>query len=154
MKKVPENEKDFQNKHRTEWKDFLWDKFLDRVAKTKTKQEAGDFLNALFSEYEKETIIRRLAALALIRSGKGVREIGRVLWMSTGTIGAIKKNFFLRSKAYKSQRSLKALQQPEPLAEILTNRSWLEALLGDIEVDLWELIKNPPRPPGIGLKRK
>lgn len=106
-------------------------------------------MNSLFSEYEKKVVTKRLAALALIKSGRGVREIGRVLWMSTSTINALKKSLFSGQKIYQSQRSFKTVKKITP-SRILIKKSWLEELMKD--VDLWELLKNPPRPTGMGLK--
>lgn len=127
----------------------MWNKFLEKIAGANTVRETGVIINALFSEYEKSIITKRLAALALIRSGVGVRDISRALWMSTGTIGVLKKNFFGDQKAYKSQRSLKATKKESPKNILFSKKSWMDDLFGNI--DLLELLKNPPRPRGLGV---
>ncbi len=149
MRRNNGDDKDFQGKHRTEWRDFLWSRFLEKLTKTRTIKDASEIMNSLFSEYEKKVVTKRLAALALIKSGRGVREIGRVLWMSTSTINALKKSLFSGQKIYQSQRSFKTVKKITP-SRILIKKSWLEELMKD--VDLWELLKNPPRPTGMGLK--
>lgn len=143
---------DFQNKHRTEWQEFLWDRFLNKIIQAKSKEQARKVLDKFFSAYEKELVAKRLAALALIREGKNYREIGRVLWLSPATISALKKNVLSGSSAYKSQRSHKTIGSVHSGSRVkaLVKKSWLEELFGDI--DLWELIKNPPRPSGTGIR--
>lgn len=146
------SDKDFKSKHRTEWKYFLWQRFLEKLTATKTLKETSRVAGSLFSEYEKDLITKRIAALALIRSGMGIREIGRVLWMGTATINALKKNCFGNLGAYKSQRSFKSRPKSKPV-QLLAQKSWLDDLLDGLNgVDILDLLKNPPRPPGIGLK--
>ena len=152
MAKKKVSDKDFQIKHRTEWKDFLWQRFLEKLTATKTLKETSRVARSLFSEYEKELITKRIAALALIRSGMGVREIGRVLWMGTATINALKKSFFGNLGAYKSQRSCKSCPKSKP-AQLFAQKSWLDDLLDGLSgVDVMDLLKNPPRPMGMGIK--
>lgn len=146
MSKIEE----FQKKHRTEWQGILWDKFLEKIAEAKTKKEIGLILDGFFSDYEKQNVTKRLAAIALIRKGKSYKEIGEILWLSPATISALKKNMIAGSGAYKSQRKFprtKRVYSSVPIHKKL----WLD-LFEDI--DLWKLIKNPPRPAGIGLKQK
>lgn len=144
------NYSDFQKWHRTEWKDFLWNQFLETIAGAKNKKAISETLDVLFSEYEKSIITKRLAALALIRTGVGSREIGRILWMSHPTISALRKTFFGNSRVYKSQRSFKTPKDIKP-AKPMIKKPWLSELFTDI--DIMELLKNPPRPTGTGLKR-
>jgi len=139
---------DFQKKHRTEWQDFLWGRFLDQFSGVKSKGA----VNAIFTNYEKRLIARRLAALALIKKGVGAREIGRQLWLSRNTISALRKNLLGSPKSYRSQRYLKGKRRDDNRLAKFTGYSWLDDLFKDI--DLWELIKNPPRPRGIGLKKR
>ncbi len=133
------SEADFQKLHRTEWQSFLWDRFLEK------SPESADLL---FSKYEKGVVAKRLAALALIRTGVGSREIGRTLWMSQATISALRKSFFSNSGDYKSQRSLKASKRKNSSLKS-PDVSWLDRLFKDI--DIWELLKNPPRPASLGV---
>ena len=141
--------KDFQNKHRTEWKDFLWGALIDKIIGVKSRDQAKQILNSLFSNYEKEIATKRIAALILIQDGRGYKEISEILWLSHATISALKKNFFGKSNNYKSQRSLKMTKQTN-LPKIKIEKSWLNDLFKDI--DIWKLLKNPPRPTGMGLK--
>lgn len=142
--------KEFQNKHRTEWQEFLWERLLESIAKAGTSKGVGQILNELLGEYEKSLITKRLAATALIRSGRGSKEISELLWLSYSTISALKKNL-LTKDTYKSQRKHKTGKQGSPKNKILENprNSYLEDILGNI--DLWELIKNPPRPSSLGV---
>ncbi len=150
MNKTNEKVEDFQSRHRIEWREFLWNRFLEKLARTKTKQETGRIIDVLFSEYEKSIITKRLAAVALMRSGKGPREISRILWMSPATISALKKNFFNSPGIYRSQRFFKKLKKEKALPITVSKKPLFEELLGDI--DIWEIFKNPPRPSGMGLK--
>lgn len=81
----------------------IWSKFLDDIEKVGSKKEIAELLDNLLSPNEKILISKRLAAVALIKSGKSYREIGRVLWVSPGTISAIKKSIYLPVN-YKSNR--------------------------------------------------
>jgi len=138
-----------QNKHRTEWQDFLWGRFLEKFSGIKSKNQQRTAIDMLFSNYEKQLIIKRLAALILLREGRGSKEISDLLWLSWSTISALKKTF-LASGVYKSQRSFKTTKKQNNLSNKLKEHSWLDNLFGD--VDLWEIIKNPPRPRGTGIK--
>ncbi len=145
------NDENFLSKHRTEWHEFLWNNLLEKLTGAKTKSQTGKIINALLSEYEKSIITKRLAALALIRAGVGTREIMRTLWASPATISALKKNFFGNPSVYKSQRSFKTNKKTES-SRILIKKSWLDDFFGDLDFDVWELLKNPPRPTGMGIK--
>ena len=144
-------DEDFQNRHRTEWREFLWNRFLEKLSGIATKKETSKFINSLFSEHEKSTITKRLAVLALIRSGKGPREISRILWMSPATLSALKKNLFNSPNVYRSQRSYKNIKNKITKDSLIkTKSSFLSELFS--EIDIWELIKNPPRPLSTGIK--
>jgi len=103
---------------------------------------------------EKKRIANRVAVLALVRGGKSYRKIGEILWTSPVTVSTIKKNYWDQSGHYKNRLAVpKRKRQKESWTNpelIKSTKSSLEDFLKD--VDLWELIKNPPRPPGIGLK--
>ena len=146
--------KDFQKRHRTEWKEFLWEAFIDKIANAKSRDQAGQVLNVLFSDSGKEKVAKRIAAQVLIRAGKGYKEIGEILWLSHATISAYKKNLLGKSKNYKSQRAFKnANRNNTPSIITAKTNSWLDNFFDSFdEIDLWELLKNPPRPTGTGLK--
>ncbi|MEK7192119.1 MAG: hypothetical protein AAB646_01215 [Patescibacteria group bacterium] len=132
------NDRDFQNRHRTEWKDFLWDRFLEKFSGIKSKKQQRKAIDLLFSDYEKQLITKRLAALILLREGRGSKEISAI------------KKAFLGPGPYKSQRSFKSMKKESDFTIAPKNLSWLDSLFNDI--DLWEIIKNPPRPRGTGIK--
>ena len=146
MKKIGE----FKNKHRTEWQEFLWDQFLEGISKAKSKKKIKEMLDNTLSKHEKRLITQRIAALALFQEGKSYKEIGEILWLSSATISALKKNVFGNGGDYKSQRSLGYHASWSRNTIPFEKKSWLDELFGNI--DLWELIKNPPRPSGTGIK--
>lgn len=140
---------DFKNKHRTKWQDFLWKRFLEQFSDKKSRKA----VNSIFSIYEKSLITKRLAALALIRDGVGTKDISRLLWLSRTTISALKKNYFSNALAdYSSPRSFKKLPKSAKISVQTSDNDWLKDLFGGI--NLWELIKNPPRPTGMGIKNR
>jgi uncharacterized protein YerC len=89
------------------WAERVWDEFLEKIVKSRTKTEAKKLLGKIISEYEKEDIIRRLAILALIRQGYSYKKIGEILWVSPQTISGIKKSIMGGEEFYRSQRSLR-----------------------------------------------
>ena len=131
---------DFRRKHRTEWHEFLWAKFLKQFPDTKSRKS----INGLLSDYEKRLITKRLAALALIQEGASTTEISSLLWLSRATISALKKSILNMRGVYKSQRSNKMNRQHSKAQtdseKIILPENWL----GDLSI--WEIIKNPPRP--------
>jgi hypothetical protein len=141
---------DFLKKHRTEWQNFLWEKFLYQLSKEGLGKESR-VSSAFFSKHEKRIITQRLAILILLREGRGPREISRLLFVSKNTVTTARKNFFGNHETYKSQRELPTNKKPKTAGRPKSiQKNWLDKFLSDI--DLWEIIKNPPRPPGIGLK--
>ncbi len=150
MKKEKQNN-NLRGNSADKWSEQLWAKLLDKISKLNDGQEIRHILEKLISEDEKKMILKRLAVIALLRSGKSYREIGEILWLSPNTVSTIKKNIFGNHKHYKSY--LAFYGGPIKLSgEIKESKSFLEELFGDI--DLWNLIANPPRPRGIGLKNK
>lgn len=81
----------------------VWSKFLGNIEKADSKKEIAELLDKLLSSNEKILISKRLAAVALIKGGKSYREIGKILWISPGTVSAIKKSIYLPA-SYKSSR--------------------------------------------------
>ena len=87
--------------------------------------------------------------ISLVKSGKSYREIGEILWMSPQTIRTAKKNILGSFGNYKSYK--KFYSGPTQWSgKVEIPKSFLEKLFGDI--DIWDIIKNPPRPPGIGFR--
>ena len=134
--------------HRTKWEDALWKEICDHLANTKSEKGFKRLIGKLLSREEKRTIVNRVAVLALIKTGKSYSEIGELLWVSPVTISTIKKNFWDESPHYKNRHFFK--KEKKSTSEIITRtkKSFLDELLN---VDLWELIKNPPRPAGMGI---
>lgn len=92
-------------KSRKEWEKFIWGKFLESVKKTDSNKQLGKLLDSVLSENEKRLIIKRIAAISLIRQGKTYKEIGEILWLSPSTISSIKKS--LKSGLfYQSRRDI------------------------------------------------
>ncbi|MEK7192063.1 MAG: Trp family transcriptional regulator [Patescibacteria group bacterium] len=132
------------------WMESLWQEIINKISQEKSKEIVGQILEKLISESEKKTILKRLGVLALIKSGKSYKEISEILWLSPNTISTIKKNVFDTNKNYKSY--LAFYGGPRKYSEISkmeNKKSLLGGLFSDI--DLWDLLINPPRPQGIGL---
>lgn len=70
----------------------MWKKFLENLQKIKSKNQLENFLNSLLTNYEKKALIKRLAAISLIKQGKTYKEIEEILWISPSTINVIKKS--------------------------------------------------------------
>lgn len=128
---------------------MVWENFLEQFSDFKFRNA----VNSLFSVYEKQIIINRLAAALLIRQGASTREIERSLWLSRTTIGALRKSLFNKSVDYGSPRSSKrpAKNKGNILDRSLVSQ-WSVGFLDGI--DLLELLKNPPRPTGLGVTKQ
>jgi len=79
---------------------YFWLKFCENVEKSSSERTAR-ILSSLLSVDEKEAIMKRLAAVNLIRAGKSYKEIGKILWMSPSTVSAVKKSM-AKATGYKS----------------------------------------------------
>ncbi|MEK7192074.1 MAG: Trp family transcriptional regulator [Patescibacteria group bacterium] len=138
-----------RGKDAEQWMEVLWDELLTKVSNMKSKKELKRTLESLMSEHEKRTILRRLAVNALVRLGKSYKKIGEIIWVSPQTISAIRKNSFDMTVAYKSYRASPRKSKYGGSIRIEQGGSFLDIFKG---VDLWELLTNPPRPTGTGLK--
>lgn len=156
MRKINNNLKDgdlnnLRGKSAEAWMEIVWEELLENFADLKPAN-LKDALEKLISKAEKTFILRRIAVAALLRKGKTYREIGEILWASPSNISTIKKNI-LGSGHYKSQRVFKNIKQKKMSNQAMTS-SWLDELLQSFKnIDLWELIKNPPRPSGMSFKK-
>jgi len=92
-------------KSRKDWEGYLWETVLENIARLNTERELKSFLNSLLSEAEKKNISRRLIVFSLLKQGKTYREIGEILWISPGTISAIKKSL-INKENYRSKRGI------------------------------------------------
>lgn len=142
--------KNFRGRAAEKWMEALWDELLGKLTLIQSKEKLKRVVGRLISDKEKKVILRRLAIEALVRSGKSYRQISEILWISHPTISTVKKNIF-NGGHYKSYRKFYKGPKQYSFDGIKSEKSFLEELFGDI--DIWEIIKNPPRPPGIGLKR-
>ncbi|MEK7547052.1 MAG: Trp family transcriptional regulator [Patescibacteria group bacterium] len=101
----------------TRWEENVWSKFLDNIEKASSKKEIAELLDNLLSSNEKILISKRLAAMALIKNGKSYREIGKILWISPGTVSALKKSVYLAAN-YKSNRYYAGKNRNEKIKRI------------------------------------
>ncbi len=136
-----------RGKEAEKWMGVLWDELLTKLTDLKSKKEFQRALESLISDHEKKIILRRLAVNALVRSGKSYRKIGEILWIAPQTISVIKKNSFNMTASYKSYRS--SPRQSKFSGSVKIEKSFSESLFENI--DLWDLLTNPPRPSGSGL---
>jgi DNA-binding CsgD family transcriptional regulator len=106
MKKKNEknNNEPLMGKLAEEWQEILWNNVLTGLLRTKSKRELKEIIESLLTEDEKNMILRRLAATALIRQGKSYKEIGEILWISSASISAIKKGLFSKTPHHKSHK--------------------------------------------------
>lgn len=136
-------------KSRKEWREFIWLEFLREVKKTKSEEQFKEILESVLSAKEKNLIINRLMAAALIKNGKTYREISELLWLSPNTISAIKKNL-LRKSFYQGYRG-----RPIVIDKKLKKKITIEDL-GDASIDLLNAINavlNKFLPPITGKGR-
>ena len=84
-------------KSRKEWEEFIWQKFTERLKNTKTSEQLKEILESVLGSREKNFMIKRLIAIALISQNKTYREIGEIIWLSPNTISSVKKNLFRKS---------------------------------------------------------
>lgn len=138
------------NRDAQKWMNELWDQLASKLAKTNSEKEVKDILGRLVSDYEKTVILKRLGALTLVKSGLSYKKISEILWLSPNTISTIKKNALGNNGGYKSYRLFYG--GPIVSGEIKFKKSktfWDGVFDG---VDLWDLLTNPPRPTGMGLR--
>jgi len=121
-------------KSRKEWENYLWRVFLKNVEKSKLEKQLANFLNNLLSETEKKNIVRRLTVIFLLKQGKTYKEIGEILWISPGTISAIKKSLlnyrnyrskydFYKNKKVEERKKMKGLP-PETIFDYFAGIKW------------------------------
>ncbi len=134
-----------------QWQKQLWEKLMNKITSVKSPKETKKILGNLISDYEKKVVLRRLAVTALVKSGKTYQEIGEILWMSPQTISTMKKNLFGNSNNYKSYKHFYGGPiKYSGLGTTKSKKSFLEELFEG--VDFGDLLTNPPRPPGTGIK--
>jgi len=136
-----------------QWEEQLWEKLVNKITNAKSPKETNRLLENLISKYEKKMILRRLAVTALVRSGKTYQEIGEILWMSPQTISTTKKNILGNVRNYKSYKHFYGGPRIySPVDKSRNRKSLLEEVFGS--VDFLDLLTNPPRPSGMGIKQK
>lgn len=137
-------------KEAEKWQEELWEKLVDKISATSSRTETKKILENLLSNYEKRTVLRRLAVKALVQSGKTYQEIGEILWMSPQTISTTKKNILSKQDNYKSYKHFYGGPIKSSIGKEKIKKPVLDKLFEDI--DIWDLITNPPRPTGMGIK--
>ena len=109
MEPIPSLEK---FKSRKEWEKYVWNKLIGELAKAVSVDEVGRSLDKLLTAHEKKQMIKRAAAASFLEEGKSYRDIGKLLWLSSSTISAIKKSLktqkeyisrYMRNKKHKKQ---------------------------------------------------
>ena len=108
--KKEQRKKIFIGRQAEKWQEQLWKKLLYRIAQVHSKEVVEYILKKLLSDHEKRILLKRLAVIALIKSGRSYREISEILWLSPNTVSMIKKNFFdstLQHVSYYASRKKK-----------------------------------------------
>ncbi len=147
-KSRPKQQKQLIGRSADEWAESLWEKLVGKITEINSKNEIKAILESLISKDEKKMMLRRLAILALINEGKSYQEIGEILWVSSQTISTVKKNSLGLIGNYKSYRHFYG--GPKEYSVMKTKKDATKHLFD--ELDILDLLMNPPRPPGIGLK--
>ena len=83
---------------REAWKKAVWMRVAECLASAESSEDIDEFLSMVMTKNERDQIVNRFAAIALLRDGKSYREIGELLWLSPQTISAIKKSFKVRGR--------------------------------------------------------
>jgi len=99
-------------KSKKQWSDYVWQRLLKDI-KNPVLSVA---LDSLLGRYEKNIIINRFAAIALIKEGRTYREIGRELWLSANTIRSLKR--ILESNSMKEYQSYRLRSNRQKQAQI------------------------------------
>lgn len=126
----------------------LWEELLNKITSSNSKDKVRKLLEGLLSESEIKMISRRLGVIAFAKMGKSYREISETFWLSPNTISTIRKNI-IDGKIYKSYRKFYGGPKRYSSGPKIRRSLWQEAFDG---IDIWDLLMNPPRPTGIGLK--
>jgi len=127
-------------KSRKEWEEYAWSHLVDGLARATSAKEIGSSLNILLTAYEKKHMIKRAAAISLLKEGKSYKEIGELLWLSPQTISAIQKS--VRAEGMHISRRARA-KKKEKLIKPFTKKE-----LARIRFTLWlEMLFTIPAPP-------
>ncbi len=128
------------------WEEKIWKKFLEEIEDSGSRRETSKFLDSILTENEKKIISKRLVALALVRSGKSYREIGRLLWISPCTISALSK-VINEIESYQSDRQFRTKRKSE-------RRKRLKELPSPTILDYWASLPLPSKSGFRKNKRK
>lgn len=149
--RINKKPKQMMGKEADKWVENLWEELLNKITSSNSKDKVRKLLEGLLSESEIKMISRRLGVIAFAKMGKSYREISETFWLSPNTISTIKKNI-IDGKIYKSYRKFYGGSKKYSSGPRIRQSLW-QKMLNDI--DIWDLLTNPPRPIGIGLiKRK
>ncbi|MBI4034022.1 MAG: helix-turn-helix domain-containing protein [Candidatus Brennerbacteria bacterium] len=89
MKSIPSTKK-FES--RKEWEEHVWKVITTGLTDATSSQGIEKSLAMLVTAYDRKKMIKRAAAVSLLKQGKSYREIGDLLWLSHPTISSIKKS--------------------------------------------------------------
>lgn len=91
-------------KNAEKWMGKLWSQFIKRLAKIDSEEEMNRVLEGFVSNHEKKAILKRMAILTLVESGRSYQEISEILWLSPNSVSTVKKNFLTNENTggYKS----------------------------------------------------
>lgn len=118
-------------KSRKEWEQFVWQHITKALAGENSSEVVDKSLSLLITESERGQIIRRAAAISLLKQGKSYGMISKLLWLSPSTISALRKSLrgeegyvsnYLRRK--KGEKVFKRLSKKEWAR--LRFKLWLE----------------------------
>ncbi len=138
------------NNEAQKWMAELWDQLASKLAKAGSEKEIKKILERLISNYEKTIILKRLGVLTLVKSGLSYKKISEVLWISPNTISTMKKNALGNSNDYRSYRLFYGGPITSGEIKFKKSKSFWNSVF--VDVDLWDLLTNPPRPVGMGLR--
>ena len=147
LMKINKKPKQIMGKEADQWMENLWDDLLNKIVASNSKDKVRKILESLLSEDERKMILRRLGVITFAKMGKSYREISEALWLSPNTISTIRKNI-IDGKIYKSYRKFYGGRKIYSSGPRIRKSLW-EEMLSDI--DIWDLLLNPPRPVGMGL---
>ena len=104
---------------RREWEGKAWEALLKELRRIPSPKEFDEILRVLISPSERTFILRRAAAITLLKKGASYRAIGRELWNSPRTIRALKQGlwqknyvgFWGRTKELREEKQAKAFKK-------------------------------------------
>ena len=118
MKAIPSIHK---FKSRKEWETYVWKQLIEGLVKITSTEGMERLFDTMLTSHEKNQMIKRVAAIALLKQGKTYRDIGKMLWLSPSTISALKKSMRML-KGYESHYMRHKKHEKPP--KRLTKEEW------------------------------